>query len=74
MNQSIHISYATRKFLCLESFSSEGRHCLKDETYTAHPIDGGYKLAFENGDMNFTDELFERVVDAWSDVLIEITG
>lgn len=74
MEQSIHINYTTRKFLCLESFSSEGRHCLKGENYTAYPIGGGYKLVFENGDMNFTDELFERVVEAWSDVLVEITG
>lgn len=74
MEQSIHINYTTRKFLCTKSFASEGRYCLKDETYTAHPIDGGYKLVFENGDMNFTDELFERVVDAWSEVLIEITA
>lgn len=74
MEQSIHINYTTRKFLCLESFSSEGRHCLKDESYTAYPIGGGYKLVFENGEMNFTAELFERVVEAWSDVLVEVTA
>lgn len=66
------LSYTTRKFLCLESFSSEERHCLKDGTYTAYPIESGYKLVFENGEMNFTKELFERVVEAWSDALIEV--
>ena len=74
MEQSIHINYTTRKFLCTKSFSSEGRYCLKDETYTAYPIDGGYKLVFENGDMNFTDELFKSVVEDWSKVLVEITA
>lgn len=43
--QSIHINYTTRKFLCLESFSSEGRHFLKDGTYKVPPIAGGYVLS-----------------------------
>lgn len=74
MEQSIHINYTKRKFLCLENFSTEGRYCFKDKTYTAYPVSGGYKLVFEYGDMNFTNELFERVIDEWSDVLMEITG
>lgn len=74
MEQSIHVNYTTRKFLCLESFSSEGRKCYKDEVYAAYPLEGGgYKLVFENGDMNFTEELFKRVVEAWGGVLLEIT-
>lgn len=32
MEQSIHINYTKRKFLCLENFSAEGRYCLKDKT------------------------------------------
>ncbi|MEB7440919.1 hypothetical protein NGC20_13085 [Enterococcus hirae] len=73
MEQTNHITEETRKFICLESFSSEGRYCNKGETYTAYPIEGGFKLVFENGDMNFTTELFGRVVETWSDVLLEVT-
>ncbi|WP_461199240.1 hypothetical protein [Enterococcus sp. N249-2] len=74
MDKRIHVNDTTRKFLCLDSFSSEGRKCYKDEIYVAYPVEGGYKLVFENGDMNFTEELFERVVEAWAGVLLEITG
>ena len=67
--------FTERKFKCLSSFESEGRYCNKGEVYTARVYEGDYtKFIFENGDMNFTDELFERVVEAWSDVLVEITG
>lgn len=68
-----HINYTRRTFLCLKSFESEGRVCLKDETYTAYYGDGSVKFVFENGDMNFSQDLFNKVVDAWSDVLIETT-
>lgn len=41
MEQTNHITEETRKFICLESFYSEGRYCNKGETYTAYPIEGG---------------------------------
>lgn len=60
-----------RHFICIDSFESEGRYCLVGEVYTAYKIDGGYKLVFENGEMNFTDNLFERTLKAWEGVLVE---
>lgn len=60
-----------RHFICIDSFESEGRYCLVGEVYTAYKIDGGYKLVFENGEMNFTDNLFERTMKAWEGVLVE---
>lgn len=60
-----------RHFICIDSFQSEGRYCLVGEVYTAYKIDGGYKLVFENGEMNFTDNLFERTLKAWEGVLVE---
>lgn len=60
-----------RHFICIDSFESEGRYCLVGEVYTAYKIDGGYKLVFENGEMNFTDNLFDRTLKAWEDVLVE---
>lgn len=49
-----------RKFKALESFSSEGRNMIESEIYIAYPIDNGYKLVFENSEMNFTRNLFEK--------------
>lgn len=60
-----------RHFICIDSFESEGRYCLVGEVYTAYKIDGGYKMVFENGEMNFTDNLFERTLKAWEGVLVE---
>jgi hypothetical protein len=60
-----------RHFICIDSFESEGRYCLVGEVYTAYKIDGGYKLVFENGEMNFTDNLFERTLKAWEGVLVD---
>lgn len=68
-----NISFVNRTFLCTKSFESEGRQCLKGETYTAFSNVSGVKFVFENDDMNFTHELFERVVDAWSNLLVETT-
>lgn len=68
-----HISYLRRTFLCLSSFASEGRYCKEGETYTAYQSEGSVKFVFENGDMNFTPELFDEVVEAWSAVLVETT-
>ena len=57
------------------TFESEGRYCKEGEVYTARVYEGDYtKFIFENGDMNFTDELFGRVVIAWKDVLEEIVN
>lgn len=61
-----------RKFKCIESFSTEGRYCYEGEIYEAHPFYDYYKFVFENGEMNFSDELFERVVEEWKDVIEEI--
>lgn len=67
--------FTERKFKCLSSFESEGRYCKEGEVYTARVYEGDYtKFIFENGDMNFTDELFGRVVIAWKDVLEETSG
>lgn len=66
--------FRNRSFLCTKSFESEGRYCKEGETYTAffNGVDS-YKFVFENGDMNFTIELFERVAEAWKDVIVETT-
>lgn len=62
-----------RAFRCLSTFSSEKRMMLKGEVYTAEPmVEDGWTLIFENGAMNFTDELFERVVKDWSEVIEEV--
>ena len=58
----------------MNSFASEGRYCEEGETYTAYVLGSdGYKFVFENGEMNFTTELFERTIEAWKDVLVEVT-
>lgn len=61
-----------RKFLALETFESEGRFCKEGEVYTAVSIGNGYKLIFENGDMNFVTELFERTVESWKESFLEL--
>lgn len=69
----IEREHKIRKFRCLESFVSERRYCDKGEIYTAKVYEGDYtKFIFENGDMNFTNELFEKVVVEWSDYLEEV--
>lgn len=65
--------FTERKFKCLNSFESEGRFCKKGEIYTARVYVGDYtKFIFENGDMNFANELFERVMIDWKDILEEL--
>lgn len=65
--------FVTRKFKCIESFESEQRYCLEGKVYSAHRIGGDdWCLVFENGEMNFTKDLFERVVKDWKPVLEEI--
>lgn len=62
-----------RTFRCLSTFSSEKRVMVEGGVYTAEPmIEDGWTLIFENGTMNFTDELFERVVKDWSEVIEEV--
>lgn len=69
----IEPKHTDRYFRCTESFVSEGRKCLAGLVYTAETYEDHVMLFFENGDMNFTLELFERVVKAWYPALIEIT-
>jgi hypothetical protein len=64
--------FVTRKFKCIESFESEQRYCLEGKTYFAYKIGKGWSLVFENGEMSFTESLFERVVEDWKVVLTEI--
>ncbi|MGM0217669.1 hypothetical protein [Enterococcus sp. AZ126] len=65
--------YTVRTFRCIKNFSAEDRYCEEGRIYEARVYVGDYtKLIFENGEMNFTNELFERTLDAWSDVLVEV--
>ena len=58
--------HTIRKFKCVESFISEGRKCIEGNTYIAKVFDDDYvKLIFENGEMNFTPELFDKTMVVW---------
>lgn len=62
------------KYKALSTFSSEHRHCKEGEIYTAYDCGGNcIKFVFENGEMNFTKELFIRTMDAWKDVLEKVS-
>lgn len=62
-----------RYFKCTETSNVEGRYLIAGETYVAEPmIEEGWTLIFENGTINFTDELFERTIRAWVDILTEV--
>jgi len=70
--ESVGVRMEERKFKCLKSFTSEGRYCLRDEIYTAYKISHGWKFVFENGEMNFTSNLFERTLEDWNTVIEEV--
>lgn len=73
-DRALTIEYPVfKKYKALSSFSSEQRICKEGEVYTAYDCGGEcIKFVFENGDMNFTKELFSRTMDAWGDVLEEV--
>lgn len=73
-DQALTIEYPVfKKYKALSSFSSEQRICKEGEVYTAYDCGGDcIKFVFENGDMNFTKELFNRTMYAWKDVLEEV--
>lgn len=67
--------YTVRTFKCIKSFSTEGRFCKEGKIYEARVYEGDYtKLMFENGEMNFTNELFDRTIVAWKEQFIELKG
>lgn len=68
-----------RNFKFPRNCSSEGRVFYKDTVYEAHYVEvdtrfphGWVEVRFyaENGYFNFTEELFDRVIDVWE--LIEV--
>lgn len=62
-----------KKYKAISSFSSEERVCKEGEIYTAYDCGGDcIKFVFENGEMNFTKELFVKTMNAWEDVLGEV--
>lgn len=54
---------------CIESFESEKRFCIEGNTYIAEHSESNVAFIFENGAMNFTPELWEKVKTAWESVL-----
>lgn len=74
-DRALAIEYPVfKRYKALSSFSSEQRICKEDEVYTAYDCGGDcIKFVFENGDMSFTKELFNRTMEAWKDVLEEVS-
>ncbi|MCX67268.1 hypothetical protein DXP70_08150 [Listeria monocytogenes] len=61
-----------RYFKALETFESEGRIFKEGEIYPAEYKNESVVFIAENGQFMFTERLFEKLVIAWDDSIVEV--